>query len=153
MSGPVLAAAHQQAVSSVLARLSEMGVTINAETGAISLSDDLISTIAPKAEPNGHDPYDGGTVTFSGDLAAFRDPPRPTPAAAPARPAPQYDEDLDRPVTRRELSDLVRQLQGGQSPAPYRPGPAPSAPTFRSEAVLNVLEAQIRDAWRRRGRA
>lgn len=150
MSQPILSQVWANAQSAVLSRLSELGVNIDPETGALTLSEEVTRAVTPP-EPNGHD-----RVTFSGDLSAFRDPPAPSVAApsvvAPPRPT-MPDDDLDRPITRRELTDLVRQLRGGQSPPQYAPAPQPTVQNFRSEAVLNVLEAQIRDAWRRRGRA
>lgn len=141
-----MAQAYQQAQAEILSALAQMGVTLN-PNGGISLSDELLDTLRPVPAP-APDPYTAPTTTFSGDLSAFRDPP---PAAAPPPPAPEVD--FDQPMTRREVVALVQRLQVGQTPPPYNPAQPPPLPPFRSEAVLNVLEAQIRDAWKRRGRS
>jgi len=138
--------AYMQARHEILTGLAQMGVTIT-ESGGIALSEELLDTLRPA--PPAPDPYASETVSFSGDMSAFRDPSRP--AAAPPPPAP--DLDLDQPMTRREVAALVQRLNVGHIAAPYSSPQPPALPTFRSEAVLNVLEAQIRDAWRRRGRS
>lgn len=153
MAQPILGQVWANAQAAILQRLSEVGVTIDPDTGALSLSEDVLSALAPK--PNGHDRDE--TISFSGDLSAFRDPPAPSVPKAPEfvpSPKPSLDADLDAPITRREFNDLVRQMQGVQTAPGFKAAPPrPTFPSFRSDAVLNVLEAQIRDAWRRRGRA
>jgi hypothetical protein len=116
--------------------LGERGVSVDPDTGNISFSEELLESIRPKVPLP-------PTTTLSTDLSQFREPP----------PAPAPELDLDVPMTRREVVALVQRLQSGQSPPPYSQAPAPAYPSFRSEAVLSVLESQIRDAWRRRGRA
>lgn len=138
-----MAQAYMQARADILTGLSQMGVSVT-DTG-VSLSDELLDSLRPKPAP-APDPYAASTVTFSNDMSAFRDAPAPAPKVEP-------EIDFDHPMSRREVVALVQRLQGGQTPPPYSQGQPASLPTFRSEAVLNVLEAQIRDAWRRRGRS
>jgi hypothetical protein len=131
---------YNMAQREIFGALQNMGVSIN-QDGSIALSESLLDSVRPKMAP---EPALPSTTTFSSDLSAFREP-------APQPPPPEVDMDI--PMTRREVVALVQRLQSGQTPPPYSQAPAPAYPSFRSEAVLSVLEAQIRDAWRRRGRA
>ena len=140
---------YNMAQRDIFGALAERGVTIQPETGAISLSDELLRTFAPPAAPV-PDTYPQ-TTTFSDDMSGFRDPPV-SPAAPALAPAP-LDDQMDMPMSRREVVALVQRLQPAQYAPAYTQAPPPTVPTFRSEAVLNVLEAQIRDAWKRRGRS
>jgi len=132
-----------QARADILTNLHHMGVSVT-ESG-VSLSDELLESLRPKPAPVA-DPYAASTVSFSSDMSAFRDTPAPALK-------PELEVDLDQPMSRRDVVALVQRLQVGQNTPLYNQAQPAPLPTFRSEAVLNVLEAQIRDAWRRRGRS